>query len=80
MNDGTSVVTPPDNPAEIESLADLDAPDVDYVVCAETAPCGAMAVALLDDAGLTAPPASEEVDVKAVLEPQLAVNPVVLPG
>lgn len=62
-----TVVTPPDNPAGIESLADLGDTDVDYVRCAETAPCGASAVALLHDAGITAPPASEEVDVKAVL-------------
>lgn len=62
-----TLVTPSDNPAGIESLTDLDDPDVDYVVCAETAPCGAVAVAVLGEAGITAPPASEEVDVKAVL-------------
>jgi molybdate transport system substrate-binding protein len=62
-----TLVTPPDNPAGIESLADLDAPGVDYVVCADTAPCGAAAVAVLGDAGITAAPASQEVDVKAVL-------------
>lgn len=62
-----TLVTPPDNPAGIESLTDLDDPDVDYVVCAATAPCGTAAAALLDDAGVAATPASEEVDVKAVL-------------
>ena len=62
-----ALVTPPDNPAGIESLTDLDDPTVDYVTCAETAPCGAIAVALLADAGIDQPPASEEVDVKAVL-------------
>ena len=62
-----ALVTPPDNPAGVESLADLDDPGVDYVVCADTAPCGAVAVAVLGDAGVTASPASEEVDVKAVL-------------
>jgi molybdate transport system substrate-binding protein len=61
------VVTPPDDPAGIDSLDDLDSPDVDYVRCAETAPCGAVATALLEDAGIDAPPASEEVDVKSVL-------------
>ena len=61
------LVAPPDNPAGIGSLGDLDAADVDYVRCAETAPCGAVAAALLADAGITAPPASEEVDVKSVL-------------
>jgi molybdate transport system substrate-binding protein len=61
------LVAPPDNPAGIGALGDLDAADVDYVRCAETAPCGAVAAALLADAGITAPPASEEVDVKSVL-------------
>jgi molybdate transport system substrate-binding protein len=62
-----TLVTPPDNPARIESLTDLDDPDVDYVVCADTAPCGAAARAVLEAAGIAATPASEEVDVKAVL-------------
>lgn len=62
-----ALITPPDNPAGVESLADLDDPGVAYVVCADTAPCGAVAVAVLGDAGVTASPASEEVDVKAVL-------------
>ena len=61
------LVTPPDDPAGIDSLDDLDSADVDYVRCAETAPCGAVATALLEDAGIAAPPASEEVDVKSVL-------------
>ena len=62
-----TVVTPPDDPARISALADLDQPGVDYVVCATTAPCGAIARPLLDAAGVDRPPASEEVDVKAVL-------------
>jgi molybdate transport system substrate-binding protein len=60
------LVAPADNPAGIESLADLDG-DVDYVVCVASAPCGALARDLLADAAVTASPASEEVDVKAVL-------------
>lgn len=67
VSNGLVLVTPPDNPAGIDSLDDLDAADVDYVRCAETAPCGALATALLEDAGITAAPASEEVDVKSVL-------------
>lgn len=61
------LVVPADNPAGIETLADLDTGDADYVVCVESAPCGALAAGVLDAAGVTAPPASEEVDVKAVL-------------
>ena len=62
-----TLVTPAGNPAGIESLADLDRGGVDYVVCAETAPCGAIAADLLDQEGIAARPASQEVDVKAVL-------------
>lgn len=62
-----TLITPTDNPAGIDDLDDLDDPAVDYVVCADTAPCGAVAVAVLEEAGITGPPASEEVDVKAVL-------------
>lgn len=40
----------------------------DYVVCVPTAPCGAAAAALLEASGVTEPPVSEEVDVKAVLQ------------
>lgn len=62
-----TLVTPPANPAGIESLADLDDSAVDYVVCAPTAPCGAVALAVLESGAIGHPPASEEVDVKAVL-------------
>lgn len=61
------LVAPPDNPGGVWALTDLDRPGTDYIRCAETAPCGASAVALLDDAGIAAAPVSEEVDVKAVL-------------
>jgi molybdate transport system substrate-binding protein len=62
-----TVVTPPDNPAGIASLADLASDDVDFVMCAESAPCGAIAADLLRSTGIAAEPASEEVDVKGVL-------------
>ena len=61
------LVVPKSNPANISRFADLAEPGVDYVVCVNTAPCGKLAVSLLDAAGITAKPASEEVDVKAVL-------------
>lgn len=67
VGNSLTVVTPPDNPAGITSVDDLAGPGVDYVVCASTAPCGASAEALLGSAGITSPPASEEVDVRAVL-------------
>lgn len=62
-----TLVVPADNPAGITSFADLDGPGVDYVVCVETAPCGAVGAALLAASEVTADPASLETDVKAVL-------------
>lgn len=62
------VVVPAGNPAGIESFEDLDADDVTYVACVETAPCGTIAQTLIDDAGLTNDPASLEPDVRATLE------------
>jgi len=61
------LVVPQDNPAGIQEFVDIDSADVDYVVCVESAPCGALAAAVLDEQGIAAKPASEEVDVKAVL-------------
>ncbi|HET6653064.1 MAG TPA: molybdate ABC transporter substrate-binding protein [Nocardioides sp.] len=61
------LVTPADNPAGIQDFADIDGDDVDFVVCVESAPCGALAAAVLDEQGIDRDPASEEVDVKAVL-------------
>lgn len=60
-----ALVVPPDNPAGITELADLDR--ADYVVCTPTAPCGALAARILADEGVTRRPRSLEVDVKAVL-------------
>lgn len=61
------LVVPDDNPAGIDTVSDLEAKDVDYVVCVPSAPCGHIAAAALDEAGIDAPAASEEADVKAVL-------------
>lgn len=59
------MVTPAGNPAELDGFDDLAGST--YVVCVETAPCGKVARSLLDATGVTTPPASLEVDVKAVL-------------
>ena len=61
------LVTPQDNPAGITGFEDLENPDVTYVACVETAPCGKVAAALSADNRLTTKPASLEVDVKSVL-------------
>ncbi len=62
-----TLVVPAGNPAGITSFADLENPDVDYVVCVETAPCGNVGSALLSAGAIDHEPASLEVDVKAVL-------------
>jgi molybdate transport system substrate-binding protein len=60
------IVTPPDNPAHIDSLADLAG--ATWVRCADEAPCGRVALRLLDAQGITAEPASLEEDVRATLD------------
>lgn len=60
------IVTPPDNPAGIESLDDLA--DATWVRCADEVPCGRVALAVLDANGITAEPASLEEDVRAALD------------
>lgn len=61
-----TIVTPPGNPADIRSLADLEG--TTWVRCAIEAPCGRVADGVLADAGVTAEPASLEEDVRAVLD------------
>ncbi|MBA2465335.1 MAG: molybdate ABC transporter substrate-binding protein [Nocardioidaceae bacterium] len=62
-----ALVVPAENPAGIDSFTDLDDPAVDYVVCIDSAPCGALARDVLDGQEVTNEPASEEIDVRAVL-------------
>jgi molybdate transport system substrate-binding protein len=61
-----AVVTPPDNPAAITSVADIG--DGDFVVCDPSAPCGEVAARILKKAGVTAEPASYGEKVTAVLD------------
>ena len=60
------LVTPPDNPAGVTGLDGLDG--TTWVRCADDVPCGRVAVALLDDAGVSAEPASLEEDVRSTLD------------
>ncbi|MFC5062223.1 molybdate ABC transporter substrate-binding protein [Actinomycetospora atypica] len=61
------IAVAPNNPKAIASLADLARPGVVSVVCAPAVPCGAAAEAAEKAAGVTLTPASEEQDVKGVL-------------
>lgn len=61
-----TIVTPPDNPADIDSLDDLEGST--WVRCTDEAPCGRVAAAVLEDNDVTAEPASLEEDVRATLD------------
>jgi molybdate transport system substrate-binding protein len=61
------IVTPPGNPAGVETLADLAEPGVTTVVCAPQVPCGAAAAAVERAAGVDIAPVSEESSVTDVL-------------
>ena len=60
------IVTPPDNPAGITGLDDLDG--ATWVRCADDVPCGRIALAVLEAAGVDAEPASLEEDVRSTLD------------
>lgn len=60
------IVVPPDNPAAVMSLDDLES--ATWVRCADEVPCGRVARAVLEDNGVTADPASLEDDVRATLD------------
>ncbi|KRE93501.1 hypothetical protein ASG76_13675 [Nocardioides sp. Soil774] len=61
-----TIVVPKGNPAGIESLDDLAGST--WVRCADEVPCGKVALAVLDDHGVTAEPASLEEDVRSTLD------------
>jgi molybdate transport system substrate-binding protein len=61
------LATPSNNPAGITRFSDLNSGSVKYVVCVASAPCGAVAQALLTQDGIIAAPVSTEIDVKSVL-------------
>jgi molybdate transport system substrate-binding protein len=61
------MVTPEDDPAHVASFADLSRPDVTWVACVDTAPCGRLASTLAKRDHVRTHPKSLEVDVKSVL-------------
>jgi molybdate transport system substrate-binding protein len=61
------IAVEPGNPLGIRALADLARPDVTLVLAAPEVPAGEFAREALAKAGVQASPASEEVDVRAVL-------------
>lgn len=61
------IAVPPDNPAGVESFADLAEDDVDVAFCSQEVPCGAATVTALEAADLDVTPVTLEEDVRAVL-------------
>jgi molybdate transport system substrate-binding protein len=61
------IVVAAGNPRQIAGLADLGRPGLVVVLCAPVVPCGRYANQSLQKAGVTVKPASQEVDVKAVV-------------
>jgi molybdate transport system substrate-binding protein len=61
-----TVVTPPDNPADITAVGNIDRGD--FVLCDPSVPCGDVAAQILEKAGVTAKPVSYGDKVTAVLE------------
>lgn len=61
------IAVPPADPGGVTSLADLADPDVTVALCQEQVPCGATALTVLGNAGMTITPVTLEPDVKAVL-------------
>jgi molybdate transport system substrate-binding protein len=55
------------NPKQIRGLADLDRTGLKFSVCAPEVPCGTLAAAALERAGIRAAPVSQEANVKAVV-------------
>ena len=64
------LVTSATGRSDIRSVGDLER--TGYVVCVETAPCGAVGAALLELNGISNPPRSYQPDVKAVEQLVLA--------
>lgn len=61
------IAVAPGNPKRISSLADLARRDLVVVLAAPSVPAGKYAIDALSKAGVTLTPASQEVDVRAVL-------------
>ena len=62
-----TIVTPPDNPANIKSLNDFTSDDVKFAVCVPEAPCGDASQRLLKLNNIDADAATQEQNVKSVL-------------
>ncbi len=60
-------IVPIDNPADVSTLEEANAEDVNLVICAPQVPCGTLSRSLADAAGITLEAVSEEQQVSDVL-------------
>jgi molybdate transport system substrate-binding protein len=61
------IAVPPDNPAGLNTIADLARKGGKVALCQVEVPCGATAAKVFENAQVTVTPVTEEIDVKAVL-------------
>jgi molybdate transport system substrate-binding protein len=61
------IAVPPNNPANITSLADLAKPGVKVALCQPQVPCGTVAAKVFANAKITVKPVTQEADVKSTL-------------
>ena len=66
------IATPPGNPANVGSVADLAKPSIKVAICAAEVPCGVAAIALFAKASIIVTPVTREPDVKSVLAKVIA--------
>jgi molybdate transport system substrate-binding protein len=62
-----AILVEPGNPKKVEGLADVAREDVVLVICAPEVPCGRLARAAMDNAGVAGEPKSLEANVKGVV-------------
>jgi molybdate transport system substrate-binding protein len=62
-----SIIVEKGNPKGIAALTDFAKPGVTFAMCAPEVPCGTLGAAALAKAAVSAPPASQEANVKAVV-------------
>lgn len=61
------IAVPPSNPARVRSVTDLARSSVKVAVCDPAVPCGAVAVQVFKNAGITVHPKASLADVKSTL-------------
>jgi molybdate transport system substrate-binding protein len=61
------IAVPPKNPASIAKVSDLAKKGVKVALCQAEVPCGATALQVFKNSGVTVTPVTEEVDVKSTL-------------